>query len=135
MGSGDRRLTVTRGAARSGAPLPFFEGPIDMNMQQLLKMGQQMQSQMSEIQENLDREEITASSGGGMVTATVDGKGGIKAVTIDPAVVDSQDVEMLEDLVLAAVSEAQSKAKAVYEEQMKQMTGGLPFPMKLPGLF
>jgi len=106
-----------------------------MNMQQLLKMGQQMQSQMSEIQENLDKEEVSASSGGGMVTATVDGKGGIKGIVIDPTVVDPEDVEMLEDLVLAAVSEAQNKAREVYEAEMKKVSGGLPLPMKLPGLF
>lgn len=106
-----------------------------MDMQQLLKMGQQMQSRMSEIQANLDREEISASSGGGMVTVTVDGKGGVKAVAIDPAVVDPDDVEMLEDLVIAAISEAQSKARKVYEEQMQKATGSLPLPMKMPGLF
>jgi nucleoid-associated protein EbfC len=106
-----------------------------MNVQQLLKMGQQMQTQLSEIQENLDRQEISASSGGGMVTAVVDGKGGVRAITIDPTVVDPQDVEMLEDLVLAALSEAQNKAREVYEAEMKQVAGGLPFPMKLPGLF
>jgi nucleoid-associated protein EbfC len=106
-----------------------------MNVQQLLKMGQQMQSQMSEIQETLDRQEVSASSGGGMVTVTVDGKGGVKGVSIDPAVVDADDVEMLEDLVLAAVSEAQKKARDVYEAEMKKVAGGMPFPMKLPGLF
>jgi len=116
-------------------PSIIAKGINDMNMQELLKMGQQMQSQMSEIQENLDNEEVKASSGGGMVTATVDGKGGIKEISIDPTVVDPDDVEMLEDLVLAAVSEAQNKAREHYEAEMKRMTGGLPFPMKLPGLF
>lgn len=106
-----------------------------MNVQQLLKMGQQMQSQMSEIQENLDRQEVTASSGGGMVTVTVDGKGGVRGVSIDPAVVDPDDVEMLEDLVIAAISEAQKKARDVYEAEMEKIAGGLPFPMKLPGFF
>lgn len=106
-----------------------------MNMQQILKMGQQMQSQMSEIQETLDRKEVSASAGGGMVTATVDGKGQVKAIAIDRTVVDPEDVEMLEDLVLAALSEAQNKARETYEEEMKKVTGGLPFPMKLPGFF
>lgn len=106
-----------------------------MNMQQLMKMGQQMQSQMSEIQESLDRKEVSASAGGGMVTATVDGKGEVKGISIDPAVVDADDVEMLEDLVLAALSEAQKKARDLYEEEMKKVAGGLPLPMKIPGLF
>jgi len=106
-----------------------------MNMQKILQMGQQMQSRMTEIQESLGQQEVSASSGGGMVTVTVDGKGEVRGVRIDPTVVDPRDVEMLEDLVLAAVAEAQSKARSVYEEEMKKLTGGLPIPMKLPGLF
>jgi nucleoid-associated protein EbfC len=104
-----------------------------MNMQKILQLGQQMQSQMTEIQENLGKKEISASSGGGMVTVTVDGTGGVRKVQIDPTVVDPQDVEMLEDLVMAAVSEAQSKARGTYESEMSKLAGGLPFPMKLPG--
>lgn len=106
-----------------------------MNIQQLLQMGQKMQAQMSQVQEDLDQQEMTASSGGGMVTVTVDGKGQVKNVSIDPAVVDPGDVEMLEDLVLAALAEAQKRARGVYEEKMQKVAGGLPFPMKLPGLF
>lgn len=105
------------------------------NLQQLMQMGQKMQTQMAELQEKLEAEEISASAGGGMVTATVDGKGGLREVQIDPTVVDPEDVEMLEDLVAAAVSEAQNKARTRYEEEMKKVAGGLPFPMKLPGLF
>lgn len=103
------------------------------NLQQLLQMGQQLQARITELQEKLEAQEVTASAGGGMVSATVDGKGGVKALTIDPAVVDREDVEMLEDLVLAAVSEAQGKARRIYEDEMKKATGGLP--MQLPGLF
>jgi nucleoid-associated protein EbfC len=103
------------------------------NLQQLLQMGQQLQAKVAELQQRLDSQEVSASAGGGMVKATVDGKGAIKALRIDPAVVDPQDVEMLEDLVLAAVSEAQSKARALYEDEMRKATGGLP--LQLPGLF
>lgn len=103
------------------------------NLQQLMQMGQQLQSKVADLQERLDAQQVEASAGGGIVRATVDGKGSIKALTIDPTVVDPQDVEMLEDLVLAAVTEAQSKARALYEEEMKKVTGGLP--MNLPGLF
>lgn len=103
------------------------------DMQQLMRLGQQLQEKMVKLQERLDGEKISASSGGGMVTATVDGKGGVTKVVIDPTVVDPRDVEMLEDLVLAAVSEAQNKARTLYEEEMKKATGGLP--MQLPGLF
>ena len=103
------------------------------NLQQLIQMGQQLQAKVAEIQERLDAQEVASSAGGGMVKATVDGKGTIKGLRIDPAVVDPEDVEMLEDLVLAAVSEAQKKARAMYEEEMRMATGGLP--MQLPGLF
>jgi DNA-binding YbaB/EbfC family protein len=103
------------------------------NLQQLIQMGQQLQAKVTEIQEQLDAQEVASSAGGGMVKATVDGKGAIKGLRIDPAVVDPEDVEMLEDLVLAAVSEAQKKARAMYEEEMRKATGGLP--MQLPGLF
>ena len=103
------------------------------NLQQLLQMGQQLQSKVAEMQERLEGQRIEASAGGGMVKATVDGKGSIKGLSIDETVVDPSDVEMLEDLVLAAVSEAQNKARSLYEEEMKKATGGLP--MQLPGLF
>jgi nucleoid-associated protein EbfC len=105
-----------------------------MNMQQLLQMGQQMQARITQMQEDLGKREISASAGGGMVTVAVDGKGDVRSVSIDPTVVDPADVEMLEDLVLAAISEAQKKARERYEEEMGKMAGGLPFPMKLPGL-
>jgi len=103
------------------------------NLQQLMQMGQQLQAKVAEIQERLDAQEISSSAGGGMVKAVVDGKGAIKTLNIDSAVVDPEDVEMLEDLVLAAISEAQTKARAQYEMEMKKATGGLP--MQLPGLF
>lgn len=102
------------------------------NLQQLMQMGQQLQARMNKLQESLESREISASAGGGMVTATVDGKGTIRKVEIDPTVVDPDDVEMLEDLVMAAVAEAQNKAREAYEEEMKKATGGLP--MQLPGL-
>lgn len=101
------------------------------NLQQIMQMGQQLQAKMSKLQESLDRQEVSASSGGGMVTATVDGKGQVKGIQIDPTCVDPRDVEMLEDLVLAAVSQAQTKAREIYEEEMKKATGGMP---QLPGL-
>jgi nucleoid-associated protein EbfC len=103
------------------------------NLQQLLQMGQQLQAKVQELQQRLDSQEVSASAGGGMVKATVDGKGSIRGLRIDPAVVDPQDVEMLEDLVIAAVTEAQTKARSLYEEEMRKATGGLP--LQLPGLF
>ena len=103
------------------------------DIQQLMQMGQQLQARMAQLQEELSAREISASSGGGMVTATVDGKGTITRILIDPTVVDPRDVEMLEDLVMVAVTEAQGKAQGQYEEDMRQATGGMP--IQLPGLF
>ena len=102
------------------------------NFKQLMQLGQQMQEKMKSLQESLDEERITSSSGGGMIRVTVDGKGSVKQVEIDPACVDPSDVEMLEDLVLAALSEAQEKAQSVYQGEMPKATGGLP--MSIPGL-
>ena len=103
------------------------------NLQQLMQMGQQLQARIAQIQESLDSREVSASSGGGMVTVTADGKGAVKKVSIEPTVVDPADVEMLEDLVLAAVAEAQKKARSLYEEEMRKVAGGLP--IQIPGLF
>ena len=102
------------------------------DLSQLMQLSQQLQARMTELQESLESKAISASSGGGMVTVTVDGKGQARRVQIDPTCVDPRDVEMLEDLVLAAISEAQTKAQAEYEQEMRKATGGLP--MNIPGL-
>ncbi len=104
------------------------------NIQQILQMGQQMQARMSELQTELGEKTVTSSSGGGMVTVTADGRGRVREVKIDPTVVDPSDVEMLEDLVTAAVSEVQQRAQKLYEDEMKKLTGGLPLPFQLPGM-
>jgi len=102
------------------------------NFQQILQMGQQVQARLSQLQTDLGQRTISCSSGGGMVTVTADGRGKVRAISIDPSVVDPADVEMLEDLVLAAVSEAQTRANTVYEEEMRKLSGGLPLPFQLP---
>ena len=102
------------------------------DLSQLMQLSQQLQAKMTQLQESLESKRITASSGGGMVTVTVDGKGHAKQVQIDPTCVDARDVEMLEDLVLAAISEAQGKAQGEYEQEMKKATGGRP--MNITGL-
>jgi DNA-binding YbaB/EbfC family protein len=103
------------------------------NLQQLFQLGQQMQSKMEDLQQRLERESLIADSGGGMVRVTADGKGNVREIKLDPAVVDPEDVEMLEDLVLAAVSEVQRKARERLEEEMRQATGGFPIG-GLPGI-
>jgi DNA-binding YbaB/EbfC family protein len=100
------------------------------NFQQLFQMGQQVQARLTQLQSELGNKTVTCSSGGGMVTVTADGRGRIREVKIDKTVVDPNDVEMLEDLVCAAVSEAQQRAQQIAEEEMKKLSGG----MKLGGL-
>ncbi len=102
------------------------------DLSQLMQLSQKLQARMAELQENLESTSVSASSGGGMVTVTVDGRGHAKRVQIDPTCVDSRDVEMLEDLVLAAISEAQNTAQNESEAEMRKATGGLP--MNIPGL-
>jgi DNA-binding YbaB/EbfC family protein len=97
-------------------------------------MGQQVQARLTELQSELGNRTVTCSSGGGMVTVTADGRGRVRAIKIDPAVVDPEDVEMLEDLVQAAVSEAQQRAQQVYEEELKKLAGGFPLPFNFPGI-
>lgn len=104
------------------------------NFQQIIEMGQQVQARLSQLQNELGQRTVTCSSGGGMVTVTADGRGKVRSIKIDPAVVDGGDVEMLEDLVLAAVSEAQSRAESLYEEEMKKVSGGFQLPFQIPGL-
>lgn len=87
-------------------------------MQQLMKQAQKMQEQIKEAQEELEEAEIEGSSGGGMVTVIVNGKKVIKSLQIKPECVDPEDVEMLEDLIIAALNEAYGKADEMYEEKM-----------------
>jgi DNA-binding YbaB/EbfC family protein len=84
------------------------------------------------MQTELTQRTVTGSAGGGMVTATADGRGQIRGLRIDPAVLADGDVEMLEDLILAAVTEAQRRAEEFYREELRKVTGGLPLPFQLP---
>ena len=101
------------------------------NMQQLARQAQKLQQQMTKMQEELDAREFEATSGGGMVTAKVNGKRELLALTIKPEAVDPDDVEMLEDMVMAAVNEALRTAADTVEREMGKLTGG----MGMPGLF
>jgi hypothetical protein len=103
------------------------------NMQQLMKQAQKMQQQMMAAQEELAAAEVEGSSGGGMVKATVSGTGDLVALTIDPSVVDPEDVETLTDLVVAAVRDASRAAQELAAEKMGPVAGGMG-GMGLPGL-
>lgn len=95
-----------------------------------MKMIQQMQNKMAKIQEELEDTSVQGTAGGGVVTATANGQRALLSVKIDPSAVDPEDVEMLEDLILAAVQDAMEKASALAEDKMGALTGG----MKIPGL-
>lgn len=99
-------------------------------MQPNMKMIQQMQNRMMKIQEELEEAVVEGSAGGGVVKVEVSGQREMKSIKIDPSAVDPEDVEMLEDLVLAAVTDAMEKAAKLNEEKMSALTGG----MKIPGL-
>ena len=96
-----------------------------MNMDKIMKQAQKMQAQMAKVQEDLAGEKVEGSAGGGMVTVTANGQGDVVAVRIDPEVMKGDDVEMLEDLVLAAVNEALRRSKELAAERMGKITGGL----------
>lgn len=101
------------------------------NMQQLVRQAQKMQEDMARIQEKLAEREVEAASGGGMVKAVVSGKKALKSITIDPQAVDPEDVEMLQDLIVAAVNEAMRMADEMNADEMGKLTGGL----NMPGMF
>ena len=94
-------------------------------MQQLMRQAQKMQQQMQEAQEQLDAAEYEASSGGGMVSVKVSGKRELTSITIDPQVVDPDDIEMLQDLIMAAVNEALRKGEETRETTMSRMAPGM----------
>jgi DNA-binding YbaB/EbfC family protein len=97
---------------------------------QMMKQAQKMQAKIMKIQEEMGERSVEASSGGGMVTVTANGKQEILSIRIEPEVVDPEDVEMLQDLVAAAVNEALKKAQEMVAEEMAKVTGG----MQIPGL-
>ncbi len=109
--------------------IPNSGGPGNMN--QMLKQAQKMQEDMATLQTDLESREYTATSGGGAVSVTVDGKHLIKAIKINPDIIDPDDAEMIEDLVTVAVNEAINSAIKTAEEEMGAITGGL----NIPGMF
>ncbi|MEA4853844.1 MAG: YbaB/EbfC family nucleoid-associated protein [Christensenella sp.] len=105
--------------------------PGGMNMQNMMKQAQQMQAKMQQMQAELEEREVEATAGGGMVRVVATGKKMIQSIEIKEEVVDPDDIEMLQDLVMAAVNEALSKADEMVSTEMGKITGG----MNLGGLF
>jgi len=105
------------------------------NFRDLLKQAQKLQAKIAEIQKDLAGKTVEVTAGGGMVTVTVSGTQEIMKIKIDPAVVNSGDIEMLEDLIVAAVNEGLRKARELATDEMSRVTGGLgiPFPGWLQG--
>lgn len=102
------------------------------NMNNLMKQAKKMQEQMMKMQEELEEKVVEASVGGGVVTVVANGKKEIIEIAIKPEVVDPDDVEMLQDLIMAAVNEATRKADEMVQSEMAKLTGGMGMP---PGLF
>ena len=99
----------------------------------MMRQVQQMQAKMAEMQQKLESATVEGSAGGGVVKVTANGKNEILKITIDPEVVNKDDVDMLQDLVMAAVNQAHEKAQAMQAEQMSDLTGGLSIPgLNLP---
>lgn len=108
-------------------------GPGQPNMQQLMKQAQKMQQQLMEAQAQLAETEVEGSAGGGLVTAKVTGSGDVLSVSIDPKAVDPDDVESLEDLVVAAIRDASARAQELQQTTMGPLAGGLG-GLGLPGM-
>jgi len=104
------------------------------NLGQMMKQAQQMQAKMAEMQAQLERVEMTGAAGGGMVQVTVGGKGDLKKLKIDKGLVDPNEVEVLEDLIVAAFNDAKSRVEQHVAQEMAKLTGGLNLPpgLKLP---
>jgi DNA-binding YbaB/EbfC family protein len=107
---------------------------MSMDMNKLLQQVSEMQQQMQQAQEELAKETVDASAGGGMVTVTANGAGEIQRVKIDPKAIDPDDPEMLEDMVLAAVNEAIRSAQSLAESKLGGLAGGALGGLGLPGL-
>ena len=95
----------------------------------MLQQAQELQGRLQKVEQELAQQTVKASSGGGMVTVEANGQGTVRSIKIDPSVVNSSDVEMLEDLLLVAVTEAQKKSEDLKQKEIGKLTGGLPFQL------
>jgi DNA-binding YbaB/EbfC family protein len=104
------------------------------NMQQAMKQIQKMQAEMARVQQELEQKTVTATAGGGVITVEVSGKLELRKIEIDPEVVNPEDLEMLQDLITAAVNEGIKKAQDMVSSEMAKVTGNINIP-GLPGMF
>jgi DNA-binding YbaB/EbfC family protein len=98
------------------------------NLDQMMKQVQEMQARMQDMQARLEQATVIGQSGGGLVRMTLNGKGALKSVMIDPTLLKTEEKEILEDLIIAAHGDAKSKMENLIADQMKELTGGLPLP-------
>ncbi len=101
------------------------------NMNQMIRQAQKMQDQITELQEDIESREFTATAGGGAVEVTLSGKKEIKSLNLKPEVVDPEDIEMLQDLIISAINEAVNTIETTTETEMSKITGGV----SIPGMF
>ena len=113
------------------ARIPTNMGGGAQNMNSMIKQAQKMQDQITELQEDIEARDFSATAGGGAVEVVLTGKKTIKSLTLKPEVVDPEDIEMLQDLIISAVNEAVNNIESTTEAEMSQITGGV----SLPGLF
>ena len=104
------------------------------NLTDMMKQVEAMQSRMTELQAKLEAANVTGQSGGGLVKATLNGKGAMTSLAIDPSLLKPEEKEILEDLIVAAHADAKAKVEQLMAQEMKSVTGGLPLPpgLKLP---
>jgi DNA-binding YbaB/EbfC family protein len=98
----------------------------------ILSQAQEMQKNFQKIQDELQQKVVSGSAGGGMVSVEVSGTGQMKKIKLEPSVVNPADIEMLEDLIVVAIADAQQKAQKMAQDEMGKLTGGLSLPFKLP---
>ncbi|MDE6092714.1 MAG: YbaB/EbfC family nucleoid-associated protein [Ruminococcus sp.] len=113
------------------ARIPRNVGGNAQNMNQMIKQAQKMQDQITELQEDIEEREFSATAGGGAVEVVISGKKNIKSLNIKPEVVDPEDIDMLQDLIISAINEAINNVEATTEAEMSKITGGV----SIPGLF
>ncbi|HHY17502.1 MAG TPA: YbaB/EbfC family nucleoid-associated protein [Firmicutes bacterium] len=110
--------------------MPKFPGPGGLDMQRLMKEAQKLQMEMTKVEEELANKTVEGTSGGGMVKAVITCSFQVKSIEIAPEVVDPDDIEMLQDLIVAAVNAGITKARDTSQEEMAKVTGGLNMPVK-----